>query len=643
MYLLSAFFEVVSVDSGEIKKQTCEQTGLTLECNYIPQEIPQGITVVHIVDWFENSNSDGLPSKRICNGRTFQSNTWENVTILEINDILTDESIFASIQLQSECFSALKELKELHLHLDNFDLNENAFVGLEKLQILDFRRCSRLDMTQLNKALKGPEKVPNLSEISLSHAGYISNYLQLDEAFVDALSDKPVKKIEASDTQITTVSITEILENMKHLEKFNVSNTKIGYAHIEGLEHQNFQRLKTIDLEMYENSMEFIHPSLLAIVPNLQSLDLSDNFINAMAVENFTLFETLLKPLKQLKTVYLSNDGLRRLPSTFFEGNMHLEVIDLSSNWLKHVTFNLGTLKHLRELNLCNNNIVRLGQDSLNNLNNLLNFVNGTQEIEITLLFNPISCAECGDRNSIDWILGAIKSNLTNTDLQCQQENGTKEEINKATLEKLQTLCRRKVHIKVSAITVGIVLLVIISLSVIIYKRRKIMKHRKNKAEVLSRLRDGENAYEFVAFLGYSSDDENFVNTYVINQMNETLQQIIGINRNLICTGDKYFRPGRMVHDEIATCLERSCVMVVLISDLYCSSVYCRSEFDQAHIYGKPIVLMVRGHVDEDMMSPAMKQLYRKNARVLWSEENGEYVLKTTWENVCSSILDLIK
>jgi hypothetical protein len=149
--------------------------------------------------------------------------------------------------------------------------------------------------------------------------------------------------------------------------------------------------------------------------------------------------------------------------------------------------------------------------------------------------------------------------------------------------------------------------------------------------------------YEYVAFLGYSSDDERFVNANVLNQMNQTLQQITGINRDLLCTGDQCFRPGQMIHNEIASCLDRVCTMVIMVTDSYCTSMYCRSEFDQALLHGKPIILMLCGKVNLDLMPLAMKQLYRRNARILWAEENGEYVLKTTWENVCLSILDLIK
>jgi hypothetical protein len=55
---------------------------------------------------------------------------------------------------------------------------------------------------------------------------------------------------------------------------------------------------------------------------------------------------------------------------------------------------------------------------------------------------------------------------------------------------------------------------------------------------------------------------------------------------------------------------------------------------------GKPIVLMILGNVEEELMMPSLKSLYRRNVRILWKVDNNEFVLSTTWGNVCNSLLE---
>lgn len=97
------------------------------------------------------------------------------------------------------------------------------------------------------------------------------------------------------------------------------------------------------------------------------------------------------------------------------------------------------------------------------------------------------------------------------------------------------------------------------------------------------------------------------------------------------------------MHNETYRCFDNACVLTVVASNNFCNSPFCRSELDQAYVKGMPIVLMFIEHVDEDLMTPTMKQLYQNNVRILWDVEDGEYVLKTTCENVCTSMLDLVQ
>jgi succinyl-CoA synthetase alpha subunit len=177
------------------------------------------------------------------------------------------------------------------------------------------------------------------------------------------------------------------------------------------------------------------------------------------------------------------------------------------------------------------------------------------------------------------------------------------------------------------------------------YKRYKRSQKERKTAKVINNLREGEGQFKFAVFLSYSSDDEEFVKTNILQQLDENLKLMTGIDRQLVCTGDFNFRPGFHLHDEIDKLIGEASVMAVVVSNNFINSNYSCNEVNQAYRHGIPIVLMFIENVEEGDMAkvPVMKTLFKRNARILWSVENGEPVLKTSWENVSRSILDLIE
>lgn len=104
---------------------------------------------------------------------------------------------------------------------------------------------------------------------------------------------------------------------------------------------------------------------------------------------------------------------------------------------------------------------------------------------------------------------------------------------------------------------------------------------------------------------------------------------------------DANFHLGRWIAEETVCLLKRSTVVVIVVSNAYCQSRYCKMEFEQAYDLGKPIMLMFKETVNEDVMYPVMRDLYNRYTRIVWAFEGNEYKLKTSWENVGNSILNM--
>jgi hypothetical protein len=262
--------------------------------------------------------------------------------------------------------------------------------------------------------------------------------------------------------------------------------------------------------------------------------------------------------------------------------------------------------------------------------------------LTITLYGNPLSCAQCQTKQYLQWLLSTDLVDFGHQHLVCFSENGITLDINYFILNSVEAICRRELTIISSCVSCIVVLFVLLVSMFRIYKRKLNADKLENFNKALRLLNQGQNQYEYAVFLSYSSLDENFVQHSVIKQLEESLKEISGIDRPLLCQGDLDFRPGRRIMDESIRCIERSSVVIVIASINFCQSAYCQNEIYQAYNLKKPIVLFFKENVDENGMPRLMKLIFKRNVRVLFEENNGDFILKTTWENVCKSIIGLI-
>jgi len=142
-------------------------------------------------------------------------------------------------------------------------------------------------------------------------------------------------------------------------------------------------------------------------------------------------------------------------------------------------------------------------------------------------------------------------------------------------------------------------------------------------------------------FLSFSSEDDLFIDTRVMQPLEQCLRTRINSEIKPVGTGDTMFRAGMYIHDEIISCLEQSKVMIILLTDHYCRSECCVMEFQRAIQLNKPIIIMVKDKVDKTLLTPAMRMSYNTNTRIIWTKHEGDYVLKSTWNTICDSIMEL--
>ncbi|KAL4228336.1 Leucine-rich repeat protein [Mactra antiquata] len=420
-------------------------------------------------------------------------------------------------------------------------------------------------------------------------------------------------------------------------------------------ECNNFDMSSINHIDLSENGLEYLHPSLLTCLTGIEDLDLSSNNLNAMQKEDVQQFCILLKNTTLLKYINLASNQLVDISYDFFEGCTKLVNINLAGNRLTQVHFKLDHLQSLSVIDISSNNICILDSMTMKQLDALRidrepSLVNaGTKNLassngyisnnrHVRVKGNPFTCDTCKTLSSIRWLVSTTITESRPDELTCIGESDTNISLAEA-VAAVQGICERKMKIIVITITSVVVSVICVGAVVLIYFKRKRSQKQRRRHDVIELLRQDET--HFAVFLSFCSKDDDFVQEIVIGPLNDGLQKLVGTERNLVCVGDSEFRLGIYIHNESLRCIELCPVVLCVVSDSYCNSNYCVQEFNHAMQKTKPVILMMKGDVDIDLMNPAMQLLFHNQVRMLWEDNNGEYQLKTSWENVCKSIIDI--
>nr|UTM63743.1 sP-TLR5 [Cyclina sinensis] len=556
-----------------------------------------------------------------------------------------------------------KRIKELDISLIQIlFLNLTSFIeNCETLEYLNFSRvmisnivhdgadrvCPQLKYVDASYVILPssviPDRGPHREIVSNRSLHFNINWIQV----------KWIYNIEHIDLSgITPKDITYILNNVTVL----VSGSKQLKVKTLILRYNNFERLDMTvtmpdvtvqSLDLSYCKIRFLNPGVLSSFVMLNWFDISNNRLNEMMAEDMFLFSNFFRHLTRLLYINLSGNKLSKIPFHMFKHNSKLETIDLSNNLLSQVSFDVKNLRHIKLINLRQNMIQMLSSDSISRLNFLVvgkpGINNKTEISSLLLKDNPFSCSKCDSLPFVKWLVRSKFAIQDYAQIQCEtRHSGEYININQNAVDTVERICDRPKVIAALCIGAATVVIVAVITVLLIRRRQQLKRYEINMADRCALIREGAESCEFVVFLSFSSKDDEFVNNNVIGPLNEHLQNMIGDNRDLVCEGDRNFRLGRPIHDQISELLKRSSVVIVVLSNNYSLSVHCRNEFDQAFMLEKPIVLMIKDEVDTECMTPLIRDIYDNKTRILWKRENGEYVLKTSWENVCRSIIELV-
>ncbi|CAC5392384.1 unnamed protein product [Mytilus coruscus] len=185
----------------------------------------------------------------------------------------------------------------------------------------------------------------------------------------------------------------ETFSNNK-LERIDVSNNIL--SHLIG-PLRNTKNLKYLNLSsnVCSNISTFFFSPDFNI---LEELLLGNNLLGLVLPSDTHghIFQNLLN----LRKLDLSENRISLLPNLIFKSQRKLEILDLSSNFLEKIDFQLSQLTNLSYLNLRNNLITLIDSHTIVEINVIADM---SKNLSINLLENRLVCP-CNSENFIKWI-----------------------------------------------------------------------------------------------------------------------------------------------------------------------------------------------------------------------------------------------
>ena len=695
----------------------CECYGTKLKCfTSIPDFIPPYVREVAVYEV--------LLEERF----NFSSPGWQNITSLSINP---GQSVFFSGQqryrtLFSREFNNLRSLEYLQIaSKDLGEIQENTFLGLNRLRVLDLSNNDVLEIKWIVDGLTGDNILPNLTELYLANTSVKSySTFSMDTRFFNAVRNKPLKVLDISKTENAWFQWSSaLLTAFPFLEKLNISETGLASISlspvVQRLYHYpwttTFSKLKVIDISYpsvpfqlsdtgfklkltgdvfftsFLNVTEVYAKRLFAATTNVTGFSdakqmcvwilprarnikfcyvgrpgiitkvvISDNYLINLEPDmwrGFTVLRYLdfsrnklgnvfsesefgkstMDILYKLEVLLLSDNGIFTIPKDVFRNSKYLKLLDLSSNNLEAITFKTKHLKSIKQLDLSNNKIAFLDDESMYRMDNLFyisssNTSSGIGSVNFLIIANPFVCS-CKAVRFLKWLLSF------NTTYTCML-NSAVTVINKLSVQRSEYLCKQT-FVVVTFIVLAVleILLLAVMFYLVFQDGQRILLKRKLNRGIQIYTNNEMDQKAPPVFLSFSSDDDEMVMNDILPNMDASLKKLLKTESRCVATGVMDFRPGFSVANEIIRCIENSSVVIFFVTKSFCEKMWCRNETLVAYNNNKPTVLILGEQVDRELMPKHLQKSYQQYVRVHLMLKDGQRVMMPGMDELCESVV----
>ena len=638
---------------------------------------PEPFRTLHENEFSRLENLEKLQIACKCLGK-IQEKAFYGLNKLKVLDLSNNAGLSIDSVVQGLTGDVLPNLSEIYLSNTSVLDFESFLLGTDFLQAVKNKRLKVLDISNTKDAwfhwdMDLLTAFPVLEKLNISAAGLVIDSLMAPFASIGmhplVTSFKNLKSLDISYPSVQyRVTDSVFGNNMPHETSHMHAPVKLKELYAKRLltsdsgkihatsnsthlcfwevpkerNHQFCYVGKSKKLEKLvftENMIHHIESNVWKCFRVLQYLDLASNKLGDAFADGGA--RSIIDMLKRLEVFILSNNGIYNIPKDTFRGGRCLQILDLSSNELEAITFDTENLVSLRTLDLSNNKLAVLDELSLGRFSNLFHVSESlhvptahNRSANITLNGNPFLCS-CKNIQFLKWL-----TNL-NHSYTCIM-NSEQHFIDDSLVLKSEYVCKEKIIIAVfGTLSVVTAVLLVAMVYLLLKERKKFLQSRQTKMGIELYSVNVKTTSCPPVFLSFCSEDDQKVMDYILPNLEKSLRKILRTSNQCVATGYNSFRPGFSLANEIMRCVEASSVVVLFITNAFCSKMWCKNEALTAHIENKPIVLMIWETVDIKLMPKHLYNHYQQYASVHWVQEDGKRVMKPGWDELCESIVRL--
>ncbi|XP_076103078.1 toll-like receptor 4 [Mytilus galloprovincialis] len=543
------------------------------ELHYNISNIPtESFKPLESVTWLSIQNNNFARKIFPSYGIVFPDKTISDLAMLEILELDVNTG-FGYDAILGKGFSYLKHLYSLSAcNCQTFILESDTFKYTPNLTHVYFNHCSPRVYREKHEEFS---KLMKLKVLQLN--GWRSNDLDENEllALISGLSNTTIRILKMNYLFISFYSVP--LSNLLNNISVVLNKTPIQELHF------------TNNLNVHFNELDMP----VKVPPSLRTLNISDNSLEALKLNikqvtslhlednrlgNYLANNSLWIQNSKLEYVNLSNNSIYKLHTTIFIGQKYLRVIDLRFNFLKDSNFDMSSLVNLEILNLKNNKIKYLSDQSRMELDKVFKN-NGNAKIDLSN--NPLQCS-CFTLPFLNWMRLSQKHFINYTQFRCTFENGSFSKPNsfEEVLLNLQRDCTNHLYLIISVSFSVLAFIAVLSAAVIYrhrWKLRYLFYTAKLKYTSHRNMEENLNEYVYDAFISYSENDCKFVIGDCIKHLER--------NGNMkLCIHHRDFIPGEEITQNIISAIQNSRKTICIISRSFLESYYCMFEFNMARM-----------------------------------------------------------
>lgn len=378
-------------------------------------------------------------------------------------------------------------------------------------------------------------------------------------------------------------------------------------------------------LDMSWNDCHYVHPQFMKqSVSYVSTLYLGRNNLGSqLAVDNNG---TVFQYFTELVKLGLSSNNIKSLPSKVFVNQSKIKYLSLRDNSLRLLEFNIAHMANLSFIDLSANLLDQLDDSTRSRMDQLAS----KNMFNVDLTDNPLQCS-CETLPFLKWV-PQTNVHLKDWGKYICMYNGQLTELiqlKEVILPKLTIECQSKAWLNASA-AVLVLLCFLLAILSVLYRYRFEIKYCcarfvTRRREYQKMMEQGKE-YEYDAFVSFDKEDRHWVR----NELTAVIDSRDGQGDFNLLLHHRDFQPGTKILENISTGIEKSRIVILIVSRHFVRSRWCEEELEMARIHcfeeGKelPLVILLEEELPLLHSSATLRALLRRNTYLKWPEDENE-------------------